>query len=111
VIYYNLDFLESLEVNMDDQPKPDNVQQIHINTADEMSRGRYSNGMMVSHSADEFMLDWLLNSPNGSHLVSRLIVSPAHLKSIVNALKENLDNYEKQFGCVREINLGDSKFH
>lgn len=96
---------------MDDQPKPDDIQQIQVITGDEMSRGRYSNGMLVSHSPDEFIIDWLLNSPNGSHLVSRIIVSPAHLKNIVNALKENLDNYEKQFGGVREINLGDQKFH
>lgn len=96
---------------MDEQPKPENVQQIQVNTMDGMSRGRYSNGMMVSHGADEFIIDWLLNSPNGAHLVSRIIVSPAHLKSIINALKENLDNYEKQFGSVREIHLGDSKFH
>jgi hypothetical protein len=96
---------------MEDQQKPESMQQIQVNTADEMSRGRYSNGMMVSHSADEFILDWLLNSPNGAHLVARIIVSPAHVKSIVNALKENLDNYEKQFGSVRESNVGDQKFH
>lgn len=96
---------------MNDEPKTENMQQIQVNTADEISRGRYSNGMLVSHGADEFILDWLLNSPNGSHLVSRIIVSPAHLKSIVNALKENLDNYEKQFGSVRDMQMGDAKFH
>jgi hypothetical protein len=96
---------------MDDKLKPENMQQIQVNTGDEMSRGRYSNSMIASHSADEFILDWLLNSPNGAHLVSRIIVSPTHIKRIIDALKENLDNYEKQFGSVREITLGDQKFH
>lgn len=96
---------------MNDQLKPENSHQIQINTADELSRGRYSNSMMVSHGADEFILDWLLNSPNGAHLVSRIIVSPAHIKRIIDALKENLDNYEKKFGAVREISTGDQKFH
>jgi hypothetical protein len=96
---------------MDDKLKPENMHQIQIITGDEMSRGRYSNSMMASHSADEFILDWLLNSPTGAHLVSRVIVSPAHIKRIIGALKENLDNYEKQFGSVREINSGDQKFH
>jgi hypothetical protein len=96
---------------MDDQLKPENMHQIQVNTGDEMSRGRYSNNMMASHSADEFILDWLLNSPNGAHLVSRIIVSPAHIKRIIGVLKENLDNYEKQFGSVREVNSGDQKFH
>jgi len=96
---------------MDDKIKPENRPQVQVNTGDEMSRGRYSNSMMVAHGADEFILDWLLNSPNGVHLVSRIIVSPAHIKRIIDALKENLDNYEKQFGSVREISLGDQKFH
>ena len=96
---------------MDDKLKPEAVHQIQIITADEASRGRYSNSMMVSHGIDEFILDWLLNSPNGVHLVSRIIVTPAHVKRIIDALKENLDNYEKQFGSVREINVGDPKVH
>lgn len=96
---------------MDDKVKPDNMQQIQVITGDELSRGRYSNSMLVSHGADEFMLDWLLNSPNGAHLVSRIIVSPAHLKRIIAALRENLDNYEKQFGSVAESNPGEQKFH
>jgi hypothetical protein len=94
---------------MDDKIKPENMKQIKINTVDELSRGRYSNNMMVSHGADEFILDWLLNSPTGVHLVSRIIVSPAHVKRIINALKENLDNYEKQLMSAREIHAGGQK--
>jgi hypothetical protein len=96
---------------MDDKLKPEAVHQIQIITGDETSRGRYSNSMMVAHGADEFILDWLLNSPNGVHLVSRIIVSPGHIKRIIDALKENIDNYEKQFGPARAISLGDQKFH
>ena len=96
---------------MDDKLKPEAVHQIQISTGDEVSRERYSNNMMVSHGADEFIIDWLLNSPNGVHLVSRVIVSPAHVKRVIDALKENLDNYEKQFGSVKEISLGEHKFH
>jgi hypothetical protein len=96
---------------MDDQLKTEKVQQIQINTGDELSRGRYSNSMIASHSADEFILDWLFNSPNGVHLVSRVMVSPSHVKRIITALKESLDNYEKQFGCVKEIQADDKKIH
>jgi hypothetical protein len=97
--------------NMDNQSKILKATEIQINTGDEMLRGRYSNSMMVAHGADEFILDWLLNSPTGAHLVSRIIVSPAHIKRIINALKENLDNYEKQFGSIKETMLVDHKFH
>jgi hypothetical protein len=96
---------------MDDQSKPKNIRQIQVNTGDKMSRGRYSNNMVAAHSADEFILDWLLNSPNGAHLVSRIIVSPAHIKKIIVALQENLDSYEKQFGRLKEPTSGEQKFH
>jgi hypothetical protein len=74
------------------------TQGVQINTGDETSRGRYSNSMLVSHGPEEFMIDWLLQSPNGVHLVSRIIVSPAHLKRIVSALQDNLNKYEESFG-------------
>jgi len=91
-----------------DQQQP---QQIQVNTIDEISRGRYSNLMMIAHSPDEFMIDWLLNSPNGTHLVSRIIVSPGHVKRIIEALTVNLQQYEEQFGEVKVIDPGEQKFH
>lgn len=45
-------------------------------------------------------MDWLLQSPNGVHLVSRIIVTPGHMKHIVAALQENLSNYERAYGPV-----------
>jgi hypothetical protein len=96
---------------MADKPDPQQPQQIQINTADEISRGRYSNLMLVSHSPDEFMLDWLLNSPNGPHLVSRIILSPGNVKRAIEALTINLKQYEDKFGTVKVIDPGDQKVH
>ena len=79
------------------------AQPIQINTSDEMSRGRYSNSMLVAHGPEEFIMDWLLQSPNGPHLVSRIIVAPGHMKRIVKALQENLQKYEDSFGEIRTI--------
>jgi hypothetical protein len=73
-------------------------QGMQINTGDEISRGHYSNSMLISHGPEEFIIDWLLQSPNGVHLVSRIIVTPAHLKRIVSALQDNLTKYEESFG-------------
>jgi hypothetical protein len=79
----------------------DQPPQIQINTIDEMSRGRYSNAMLVGHGPEEFIMDWLLHSPNGPHLVSRLIVTPGHMKRILNALQENVDKYEQTYGEIK----------
>jgi hypothetical protein len=84
---------------------------IQVETGDEMSRGRYSNTMLVSHSAEEFMMEWLLSSPSGHHLVSRVIVSPGHVKRIIAALSENLNKYEERFGPVRVVENSDPAFH
>jgi hypothetical protein len=99
------------EDDMDDQSKNHKATEIQINTGDEILRGKYSNNMIAAHTADEFILDWLINSPSGVHLVSRIIVTPSHLKRIIDVLKENLDKYEKQFGNLKEPVPADHKFH
>lgn len=81
--------------------KKSEPQSIPINTGDEISRGRYSNTMLVTHGPEEFIIDWLLQSPNGAHLVSRIIVTPGHMKRIVKALQENLEKYEQNFGVIK----------
>lgn len=96
---------------MADNPDVQQPQPIKIITTDEVSRGRYSNMILASHSADEFMLDWLLNSPNGPHLVARLILSPANLKRTIETLKLSLQQYEKQFGVVKLPEPDDQKVH
>jgi hypothetical protein len=100
-----------LEGIMDDQSKTRAAAEIQINTGDEILRGKYSNNLIATHSSDEFILDWLLNSPSGVHLVSRIIVSPSHIKRVIHALKENLDKYEKQFGSIKDTVSLDHKFH
>jgi hypothetical protein len=82
---------------MSDQPS------VPISTSDEMSRGCYSNSMAVAHGPEEFIIDWFLQSPNGIHLVSRIIVTPGHMKRIVDALRENLERYEETFGEIRSV--------
>jgi hypothetical protein len=88
------------------QPK-----RFEIKTADDMSRGRFSNSMLITHSPEEFIIDWLLNSPSGTHLVSRIIVSPGHVKRIISAFDDNLKKYEQKFGKVPVIEPSEQKFH
>lgn len=96
---------------MSNEKPPESARQIQVIAGDEMARGRYSNNMAVSHSAEEFIIDWLLNSLSGTHLVSRVIVSPAHMKRIVDALSDNMRKYESKFGPVRALEPKDQAFH
>lgn len=75
---------------------------INIKAQDQVLRGQYANMMQVSHAKEEFILDFMLAFPPQGELVSRLIVSPAHMKRIVNALMDNVHKYEQQFGSIEE---------
>jgi hypothetical protein len=90
---------------------PQESQQIQIQTADDMSRGRYSNLMFASHSPDEFILDWLFSTPNGVHLISRIILTPGNVKRAIEALKANLKSYEEKFGTVKVVEPDEQKVH
>jgi hypothetical protein len=84
---------------------------VQINTTDEVSRGRYSNLLLVSHGPDEFILDWLLNSPNGPHLLSRIIISPGNAKRVIEALKANVEKYEQMFGAINLLEVPEKNIH
>lgn len=83
------------------QPAQQPNQPIQIKATDEALRGVYSNMASISHTQEEFVLDFLTVFPPAGTLNSRVIVSPGHLKRIIAALADNLARYEKQFGTVR----------
>jgi hypothetical protein len=94
---------------MDDPKKKS--KQIQIKANEEMSQGRYSNSMFIAHGPEEFIIDWLLNSPTGAHLVSRIIVTPGHVKRIISALTDNLKSYEEKHGEIKLAESPDQQFH
>lgn len=79
---------------------------IRISASDEDLKGRYANLMSVSHTGEEFVLDFFSVTPGSDGprgtLVSRIVVSPSHYKRIVAALTDNLRKYEEQFGEIQE---------
>ena len=82
---------------MNDAPEKKGMQ---VKAEDSVLKGSYSNAMQVSHTKEEFILDFMLLHPPVGQLVSRVITSPGHLKRIVAALHDNLERYEKGFGPV-----------
>ena len=96
---------------MADNPGRSDAPQVQINASDEVARGRYSNNMLVTHTREEFILDFLLTAPNGTQLVSRVMVSPGHMKRVLSALAENMHKYEANFGEVVAPEVGHPQFH
>ena len=69
---------------------------------DNLKGGVYSNYMMVTHTKDEFILDFMMITPPVGTVTSRVVISPGHMKRMVSALKVNLDKYESKFGKLTE---------
>ena len=75
---------------------------LNVKIGDEELKGRYSNLLRVTHTREEFILDFLNAAPPQAVVTARLITSPGHLKRIVRALGENLERYESAFGTIEE---------
>ncbi len=82
--------------------KPKNKKKIKIKIRDEQTKGSYANFMRVSHTREEFVLDFANIVPPQGIITSRIITSPGHFKRIIGALQENLKLYEQKFGNIEE---------
>jgi len=87
---------------MSDQPQPpDPKPSVNIKIDDEELKGRYANLLRITHTREEFILDFINLAPPQGVVTSRLVISPGHLKRIIGALQENLKRYEDNFGAVQ----------
>ena len=77
-------------------------QNINIKISDEALKGQYTNMMMIVHTKEEFVLDFMNVLPPQGIVTSRIITSPGHMKRIIAALSDNLKKYEDQFGTITE---------
>jgi hypothetical protein len=73
---------------------------IDIKVDEHIALGQYSNLAAIRHTKEEFIFDFAFVFPDGpmGKLVSRIILSPAHVKRFMGALEENLKKYEGNFG-------------
>ena len=78
-------------------------QQINIELGEKEAEGIYSNLALISHSAAEFVVDFTRIVPGvpKSKVYARIIMTPQHAKSLLKALSDNIQKYEKQFGEIK----------
>ena len=76
--------------------------ELKIKVSDEILRGCYANTLFVTHTAEEFILDFVLSAPPQGIINSRVVISPGHLKRIIGALQKNLAAYEERHGTLPE---------
>ena len=81
--------------------KDQGVQEIKINFPQEIQGGVYANNMVVTHTKEEFILDFIMVAPPMGTVTARVIVSPGHMKRILEALRDNISKYESTFGAIQ----------
>ena len=81
--------------------------EMQITADNEIRRGSYSNLALISHRKEEFVVDFLFIDPQSQTakadqalLVSRMILNPGHMKRLYQAIGENIQRYEKNFGKI-----------
>lgn len=87
--------------------------QIEIELPDEEASGTYSNLVMISHSASEFILDFISVMPGRpkAKVVKRMVLTPDHAKRLVNALSENIKRFESENGTIADDDQIDVPFN
>ncbi len=80
-----------------------NPQQINIELSEEIAEGIYSNLAMIAHSNSEFVIDFIRLMPGvpKAKVKSRIVITPEHAKRLLNALKDNIEKYEANFGAIK----------
>lgn len=67
--------------------------EVKVKISDDILMGRYANYMRVTHTAEEFVLEFANIVPPTGSVVAKVFISPGHLKRIIKALQENFGKY------------------
>ncbi len=78
-------------------------QELKIELTPEVAAGHYANLAVISHSGNEFFLDFISVAPNmpQAKVQSRVIMTPENAKNLLFALRDNLAKYEQTFGEIK----------
>jgi hypothetical protein len=62
----------------------------------------YTNFAMIRHTPSEVIIDFVRILPGNPHakVQARVLMTPMNAKLLLNALAENLDRFEAQFGPI-----------
>ena len=88
----------------------DKKNEISLELNEDVAEGIYSNLAIISHSASEFIVDFVRIMPGvpKARVKSRIILTPEHAKRLLFALQDNIAKYESANG---QIKMTDNQGH
>jgi hypothetical protein len=80
-------------------------QQIKVELTEPAAEGIYSNWVMITYSPSEFIIDFgrFLPGLAKTKVYSRIIMTPQHVKNLLNVLQKNVTTYEEKFGEIKSL--------
>ncbi len=79
--------------------------QINIELTEEIAEGIYSNLAIITHSNQEFIVDFVKVMPGvpKAKVKSRIVLTPQHAKRFMKAMIENVKKFESMHGEIKDI--------
>ena len=86
------------------EQNPNEPNQLNIELPEDIAEGTYSNLAIISHSPQEFVVDFIRVMPGvpKAKVKSRVLLTPEHAKRLMKALADNIKKYEQQFGTITD---------
>jgi hypothetical protein len=82
-------------IEKQDKPKQEQQeQQLDIFVPPELTKGVYSNVALIRHTKNEFVMDFIFQIDGKGQLVSRVIMSPDHMRLFREAVEKNIKLFE-----------------
>lgn len=80
----------------------ENNNNLQIEVRPDVAKGNYSNLAIITHSRNEFILDFaaMLPGMKQPEVVSRILMTPEHAKRLFLALQENIEKFESVNGPI-----------
>lgn len=96
----------------ENDPPPPIQQQLQIELGEKEAEGIYSNLAIITHSPAEFIIDFTRVTPGvpRARVHARIIMTPQHFKLLLNAMRENIDRFEAQYGEIKADRQSEHPF-
>ena len=87
--------------------KDKNPNKLNIEIKEDVANGVYSNLVVINHSPSEFIFDFITMMPGftKAKVRSRVILAPQHAKKLMHALNQNISNFEKKNGIIKDVDV------
>ena len=69
---------------------------------DTLAAGTYANNVLIRHTQEEFILDFIVVIHPTPVLAARVLVTPAHIQRIASIVEERIKYFESNVGPVEE---------